>query len=74
MKYRILGKTNYRVSEIGFGSWAIGADWGKTSEKASLIALHKAADLGVNFIDTADVYGNGRSEKIIAKFLKERKN
>jgi len=74
MKYRTLGKTNYKVSEIGFGAWAIGADWGTTNEKDSLRALHKAADLGVNFFDTADVYGNGRSEKIIAKFLKERKS
>lgn len=74
MKYRKLGKTNYKVSEIGFGAWAIGADWGSTSEIDSLKALHRAADLGVNFFDTADVYGNGRSEKIIAKFLKERKS
>ncbi|NCN87482.1 MAG: aldo/keto reductase [Candidatus Pacebacteria bacterium] len=72
MKYRILGKTNYKISEVSFGSWAIGADWGQTDEKESLKALHQAADFGVNFFDTADVYGDGRSEKIIAKFLKER--
>ncbi|PIR79729.1 MAG: aldo/keto reductase [Candidatus Levybacteria bacterium CG10_big_fil_rev_8_21_14_0_10_35_13] len=73
MKYRKLGKTNYKVSEIGFGAWAIGADWGKIDDKDSLKALHKAADLGVNFLDTADVYGNGHSEQLIAKFLKERR-
>ena len=73
MKYRILGKTGFRVSEIGFGAWAIGADWGRVDDKKALSALHTAADQGVNFIDTADVYGNGHSEKLIARFLKERK-
>lgn len=74
MKYRTLGKTKYKVSEIGFGSWAIGADWGDTNEKESLKSLCQAAELGVNFFDTADVYGDGRSEKLIAKFLKQRSN
>ena len=73
MKKRVLGKTGYRISEIGFGSWAIGADWGKVSDENSLKALHASADAGVNFFDTADVYGDGHSEKFIAKFLKERK-
>lgn len=73
MKYRLLGKTGYMVSEIGFGAWAIGADWGKVDDANSLRALHTAAESGVNFFDTADVYGNGHSEKLIAKFLKERK-
>jgi len=61
------------VSEISFGAWAIGASWGKVDDKESLAALHKAVDWGVNFFDTADVYGNGRSEKLIARLLKERK-
>lgn len=72
MKYRKLGSTGYEVSEIGFGAWAIGADWGEVEEKDAVAALNKAIDMGVNFIDTADVYGDGRSEKIIAKVLKDR--
>jgi len=74
MKYRILGKTGYKISEIGFGSWSLGgADWGDMPEAQAMAVLNKAADLGVNFIDTADVYGDGRSEKLIGKFLKTRK-
>jgi len=72
MQYRRLGKTGYQISAIGFGAWAIGADWGTVDDKDSLAALHAAADAGVNFIDTADVYGDGRSERVIAGFLKER--
>ena len=72
MQYRRLGKTGYEISAIGFGAWAIGADWGTVDDKDSLAALHAAADAGVNFIDTADVYGDGRSERVIASFLKER--
>ena len=72
MQYRRLGKTGYEISTISFGAWAIGADWGAVDDKDSLAALHAAADAGVNFIDTADVYGDGRSERIIASFLQER--
>jgi aryl-alcohol dehydrogenase-like predicted oxidoreductase len=72
MKYRTLGKTGLKVSEIGFGAWAIGGSWGDQNDKDSLAALHKAIDLGVNFIDTAAGYGDGRSERIIGKLLKER--
>ncbi len=72
MQYRRLGKTGYEISAIGFGAWAIGADWGTVDDKDSLAALHAAADAGINFIDTADVYGDGRSERVIAGFLKER--
>jgi aryl-alcohol dehydrogenase-like predicted oxidoreductase len=72
MQYRRLGKTGYEISAIGFGAWAIGADWGTVDDKDALAALHAAADAGVNFIDTADVYGDGRSERLIARFLKER--
>lgn len=72
MHYRKLGKTGFEVSEIGFGAWAIGGGWGPQDETASLDALHRALDLGVNFIDTAAGYGNGRSERLIAQVLKER--
>ena len=72
MRYRTFGRTGWEVSEIGFGAWAIGADWGHVSEADALDALHRSIDLGVNFIDTADVYGDGRSEKLIARVLKER--
>ncbi len=61
MNYRTLGKTAYRVSEISFGAWAIGGTWGTVDDDQSLAALHAAVDSGVNFIDTADVYGDGRS-------------
>jgi aryl-alcohol dehydrogenase-like predicted oxidoreductase len=73
MYYRSLGRTGWNVSEIGFGSWAIGGSWGSTDDTTSLAALHKAIDNGVNFIDTADVYGDGRSERLIAQVRKERK-
>ena len=72
MNYRLLGRTGMKVSEISFGAWAIGASWGQVDDKESLAALHKAVDLGVNFFDTADVYGNGRSERLIGKLLRER--
>ncbi len=74
MQYRELGKTGMRVSEIGFGAWALGgSSWGGQSEEDSLAALHRAADLGVNFIDTAQVYGRGTSERVIGKFLRLRR-
>jgi len=61
------------VSEISFGAWAIGGAWGQVPEKDALAALHQAVDAGVNFIDTADVYGDGRSERLIADLKRERK-
>jgi aryl-alcohol dehydrogenase-like predicted oxidoreductase len=73
MKYRELGRTGWKVSEISFGTWAIGGAWGDVSDKDSLAALHAALDGGVNFFDTADVYGDGRSERLMAKLKKERK-
>ncbi len=73
MKYRILGRTGWQVSTISFGSWAIGSAWGDVDDRESLEALRRAADLGVNFFDTADVYGDGRSERLLAKLKKERK-
>ena len=72
MQYRELGRTGWKVSEISFGAWAIGAMWGSVDDNESLAALHRAVDLGVNFIDTADVYGEGRSERLIARLRKER--
>jgi aryl-alcohol dehydrogenase-like predicted oxidoreductase len=73
MRYRALGRTPWKVSDISFGAWAIGGSWGNVSDRESLAALHQAIDSGVNFIDTADVYGDGRSERLIAKLRKERK-
>ena len=72
MKYRELGRTGMNVSAISFGAWAIGGTWGTVDDSESIAALHKAIDLGVNFIDTADVYGDGRSERLIARLKKER--
>ena len=73
MDYRTLGRTGWKVSEISFGAWAIGGAWGTVEDDVSLAALRKALDLGVNFIDTADVYGDGRSERLIGQVLRERK-
>ncbi len=72
MEYRELGRTGWKVSSISFGAWAIGGSWGAVDDAASLAALHRAIDLGVNFIDTADVYGDGRSEQLVAKVRQSR--
>ena len=72
MKYREFGNTGWQVSEIGFGAWAIGGGWGSQDDKDSVKALHRALDRGVNFIDTAAVYGGGKSERLIAQVLGER--
>jgi aryl-alcohol dehydrogenase-like predicted oxidoreductase len=73
MNYRPFGSTGWKVSEMGFGAWAIGGDaWGTTDDSEAIAALHRAIDLGVNFIDTADVYGNGHSEELIAQVRKAR--
>jgi aryl-alcohol dehydrogenase-like predicted oxidoreductase len=72
MRYRRLGKTGYEVSEVGLGAWQLGADWGEVDESTALATLHAAADAGVTFFDTADVYGDGRSERIVGRFLRER--
>lgn len=74
MKYRPLGKTGINVSEISFGTWAIGGSWGQTDEKESLRALDKAMDEGVNFFDTADVYGDGRSERLLSQATKGKED
>ena len=73
MNYRELGRTGWRVSEISFGAWAIGGAWGDVDDRESLAALHAALDAGVNFFDTADVYGDGRSERLLTKLKRERK-
>lgn len=72
MKYRSFGRTGWQVSEIGFGAWAIGSGWGQVSDSDAIDALNTALDQGVNFIDTADVYGDGRSERLVAQLRKER--
>lgn len=72
MQYRELGRTGWQVSTISFGAWAIGGTWGQVNDDESMAALHRALDLGVNFIDTADVYGDGHSERLIARLRKER--
>jgi aryl-alcohol dehydrogenase-like predicted oxidoreductase len=73
MNYRTYGKTDWKISEVGFGAWAIGGSWGEVNDKDSLAAMREAISQGVNFIDTADVYGDGRSEKLIAELLKDFK-
>lgn len=73
MHYRELGRTGWRVSDISFGAWAIGSAWGKVDDTESLAALNTAIDRGVNFIDTADVYGDGHSERLIAQLKRDRK-
>ena len=70
MKYRPLGRTGWKVSEVSFGAWAIGGEWGHVSDQDAKPALHKAVDCGVNFFDTADVYGSGRSERLVGELRK----
>src|SRR6267378_7733472 len=72
MQYRELGRTGWQVSAISFGTWAIGAEWGAVNDRESLAALHRALDDGVNLFDTADVYGDGRSERLLAQLRDER--
>jgi aryl-alcohol dehydrogenase-like predicted oxidoreductase len=72
MKTRTLGRTGFTVSEIGFGAWAIGADWGMVAEATAIATLEAAIDAGMTFVDTADVYGDGRSEKLIARVARAR--
>ena len=72
MQYRELGRTGWRVSAVSFGAWAIGSQWGDVDDRESLAALHRAVDLGVNFFDTADVYGDGHSERLLAQLRRER--
>ena len=71
MTYRELGRTGWRVSTISFGAWAIGGTWGAVKDNDSMAALRRALDGGVNFFDTADVYGDGHSEKLLARLKRE---
>jgi aryl-alcohol dehydrogenase-like predicted oxidoreductase len=73
MQYRELGRTGWQISTISFGAWAIGGAWGTVDDSESLAALDRAIDLGVNFIDTADVYGDGRSEQLVAQLRGRRR-
>ncbi len=72
MQYSELGRTGWRVSTSSFGAWAIGGSWGDVDDQESVAALHTAVDLGVNFFDTADVYGDGRSERLLRQLRQER--
>ena len=73
MEYRVLGRTDFKVSTVSFGAWGIGGGWGEVDDRESLAALNRAVDLGVNFFDTADVYGDGRSERLLARLKRERR-
>ncbi|MFC2031623.1 aldo/keto reductase [Chloroflexota bacterium] len=72
MQYRELGRTGWKVSAVSFGSWAIGGSWGPVEDSDSMAALRRAVELGVNFFDTADVYGDGRSERLLAQLRREQ--
>lgn len=74
MNYRKLGNTGLKISELSFGTWAIGGSWGKTDDKAAMEGLERAIDSGVNFFDTADVYGDGHSEELLGKVTKDKKD
>ena len=73
MNYRQIGDTELNISELSFGTWAIGGSWGKSDDAEALKGLERAMDAGVNFFDTADIYGNGHSEELLAKATKGRK-
>src|ERR1700752_5283495 len=73
MQTRPLGRTGVAVSAMSFGAWAIGSSWGPVDDHESMAALHAAIDAGVNLIDTADVYGDGKSERLVARLRKERR-
>ena len=73
MQYKALGRTGFEVSRISFGAWAIGGTWGEVDDAESMRTLHRALDLGVNFFDTADVYGDGHSERLLARLRRERR-
>ncbi|MEU8386321.1 aldo/keto reductase [Streptosporangium sp. NPDC048865] len=72
MEQRELGRTGRRIGVVGLGAWQLGADWGEVGEDEALATLHAAVDAGVTFVDTADVYGDGRSEQIVSQLIKDR--
>ena len=69
MRYRAFGNTGWQVSEIGFGGWQVGGDWGEVDDTASIRTLHHAFERGINFVDTAQMYGQGHSESVIGEAL-----
>jgi aryl-alcohol dehydrogenase-like predicted oxidoreductase len=71
MRYRTYGKTGWKVSEIGFGAWALGGDWGLVDDQHSIDTLLSAWERGINFVDTAQMYGKGHSEEVIGRALKQ---
>src|ERR1700759_4152958 len=73
MEKRTLGRTGWKISSVSFGAWAVGGTWGPIDDGESMAALHRALDRGVNFFDTADVYGDGHSERLIARLRRESK-
>lgn len=73
MKYRKFGRIGWEVSEIGLGTWPLGGDWGHVDDETAMATLHKALDVGINFFDTADVYGDGLSEQRIGRLRQERR-
>jgi len=74
MQYKALGRTGFEVSSVSFGAWAIGGTWGDLDDSEAMRCLHRALDLGVNFFDTADVYGDGHSERLLARLRRERRD
>ncbi len=74
MQYQSLGRTGFEVSNVSFGAWAIGGTWGSLDDSEAMRCLHRALDLGVNFFDTADVYGDGHSERLLARLRRERRD
>ena len=71
MRYRDFGRTGWKISEIGFGAWQIGGSWGRVDDDASIRTLLHAFDRGINFVDTAELYGAGHSETVIGRALKQ---
>ena len=71
MQYRTFGRTGWQVSEIAFGGWQIGGDWGRVDDDDSIRTLHHAFDRGVNFVDTAELYGSGHSEDVVGRAVQQ---
>ena len=72
MRYRILGRTQFEISEIGYGAWGVGGtQWLGGDDPSSLAALRRAIELGLNFIDTALAYGDGHSEELVGRVVRE---
>jgi aryl-alcohol dehydrogenase-like predicted oxidoreductase len=74
MKYRVFGRTGWEVGEVGYGMWSLGGDWGTSDDQEALRSLHRAVELGVNFFDTAWAYGEGHSERLLGKLVREHQD